>query len=152
MGLDMYLKGKRHLSTWDEKSEDAKRSRDIADQFPEIKGRAVNEVCCELGYWRKANAIHGWFVRNVQDGVDQCQESYVSRDKLIELRDVCAQVLEDHAKANALLPTTQGFFFGGYDLDEYYLDYVAETKSLIDSILDSGLNEKGWDVYYQASW
>ena len=26
----------------------------------------------EVGYWRKANAIHGWFVRNVQNGKDDC--------------------------------------------------------------------------------
>ena len=27
----------------------------------------------EVGYWRKANAIHKWFVDNVQDGNDDCK-------------------------------------------------------------------------------
>ena len=31
------------------------------------------EVC--VAYWRKANAIHSWFVENCQDGVDECQYS-----------------------------------------------------------------------------
>ena len=27
-----------------------------------------------FGYWWEANAIHGWLVNNVQDGVDNCAE------------------------------------------------------------------------------
>ena len=26
----------------------------------------------QIASWRKANAIHKWFVDNVQDGVDDC--------------------------------------------------------------------------------
>ena len=26
----------------------------------------------QVGYWRKANQIHNWFVENVQDGEDDC--------------------------------------------------------------------------------
>lgn len=47
-----------------------------------------------VGYWRKANAIHNWFVQNVQGGKDECQEAYVERKKLTELRDLCKQVLD----------------------------------------------------------
>lgn len=152
MGLDMYLKGKRYLSTWNEDSEEAKISRDIAERFPEIAGRTVNEVTCELGYWRKANAIHGWFVRHIQDGRDECQESYVSADKLRSLRDACQTVLADHTKADVLLPPTQGFFFGSSDVDQYYIEDLEATVKIIDGIVNSDMLEKGWDVYYQASW
>ena len=152
MGLDMYLKGKRYLSTYKEDSEDAKISQDIAERFPEIAGRTVNEITCELGYWRKANAIHGWFVRNIQDGRDECQESYVSADKLRSLQDACRAVLADHTKADMLLPPTAGFFFGSSDVDQYYIEDLEVTVKIIDSIFNSNLLEKGWDVYYQASW
>ena len=27
-----------------------------------------------VGYWRKQNAIHNWFVENVQDGIDDCDQ------------------------------------------------------------------------------
>lgn len=40
----------------------------------------------EIGYWRKANAIHGWFVRNCAEGVDECQPIAVSREQLEALR------------------------------------------------------------------
>ena len=26
----------------------------------------------EIGYWRKSNQIHKWFVDNIQEGVDNC--------------------------------------------------------------------------------
>jgi hypothetical protein len=48
-----------------------------------------------IGYWRKANAVHGWFVRECADGVDECQEIRVSHDQLRQLRADC-----NHALAN----------------------------------------------------
>jgi hypothetical protein len=49
-------------------------------------------------YWRKANAIHGWFVRECASGVDECQPIFVPRHKLRELRNDCVQALADKAK------------------------------------------------------
>ena len=43
----------------------------------------------EIIYWRKANAIHKWFVENVQEGVDDCGEYEVTVEQLTELRDLC---------------------------------------------------------------
>ncbi len=47
-----------------------------------------------VGYWRKENHIHKWFVDNVQDGNDNCDMYIVSREQLEALRDVCKKVLE----------------------------------------------------------
>jgi hypothetical protein len=47
-----------------------------------------------VGYWRKANHIHNWFVENVQCGVDNCGSYIVSRDQLVQLRDACQYVLD----------------------------------------------------------
>lgn len=46
-----------------------------------------------IGYWRKANAIHGWFVNECADGVDECQEIPVSREQLERLLAVTREVL-----------------------------------------------------------
>ena len=50
----------------------------------------------EVGYWRKANAIHGWFERKYGDGepLENCKDYYVKKEDLIELRDLCKHVLE----------------------------------------------------------
>ena len=47
----------------------------------------------EVGYWRKANAIHGWFVRECGNNVDECQEIVVPKIKLMELQALCLSAL-----------------------------------------------------------
>lgn len=53
----------------------------------------------ELGYWRKANAVHGWFVRECAGGVDECQEIIVPRDYLSRLRADCNNALANRENA-----------------------------------------------------
>ena len=52
-------------------------------------GVRTSEGTQEVGYWRKANAVHGWFVRECANGVDECQEIPVSKIKLLELQAHC---------------------------------------------------------------
>jgi hypothetical protein len=104
--------------------------------------------------WRKANQIHKWFVDNIQDGVDECQESFVEVEKLHKLRDLCEQVVNDPDRAAELLPTGGGFFFGSTDYNEWYHRDIKETLDwLNDFLLKDALNAmKGWDFYYRSSW
>ena len=48
----------------------------------------------EVAYWRKANAIHNWFVKNIQDGNDDCKDYTVSTYQLETLLDVIRTVLK----------------------------------------------------------
>jgi len=45
----------------------------------------ISYVEYSAGYWRKANQIHNWFVRELADGVDECQTIYVQREDLERL-------------------------------------------------------------------
>ena len=48
----------------------------------------------QVGYWRKANEIHNWFVKHVQDGIDDCGYHHeVTKEILEELLDTCQTVL-----------------------------------------------------------
>lgn len=48
----------------------------------------------QVGYWRKANAVHKWFVDNVQGGEDDCAyHREVTADDLETLRDLCKTIL-----------------------------------------------------------
>lgn len=47
----------------------------------------------EVGYWRKANQVHKWFVDNVQNGVDDCREYVVTLSNVKELLETCKKVL-----------------------------------------------------------
>ena len=146
MGLDMYLKGSRYIPSWKE------GEKELGEKIAQIvgqEGMAVNIVEMEVGYWRKANAVHQWFVKNVQNDVDDCKSYWVPRKKLLELQDVCNQVLADVTLASSLLPTQGGFFFGNLEYDEWYMENLEITLQNIQKALS--LPEE-WDIEYQSSW
>lgn len=154
MGLDMYLNTKRYMSKYFDPA-DEQRIEQVNELFG-IKGDADNdfgavEVTFRVAYWRKANAIHQWFVDNVQEGEDDCREYWVSREHLQELIDLCKVILADRAKAGELLPTQSGFFFGGTDYDDWYFQDLEATVERLEKVLADPAFEKN-DFYYQASW
>lgn len=157
MGLDMYLYAQTYLADYDfmgtdpereafRKVVDAVNSGDfVAQSSPHVQV----DVC--VGYWRKQNAIHKWFVDNVQGGWDECERSYVSRENLTTLLAACEKALAAPDDAPDVLPTTSGFFFGGTEYDEWYWEGVTYTRDLLARLLDSPLPETT-GFYYQASW
>jgi hypothetical protein len=146
MGLDMYLNAKRFI--WF-REEDL--SAAISAHFPELKDRRVKQIEVEAIYWRKANAIHKWFVDNVQAGKDDCGNYWVSREQLVELRDTCRRVLDFRHLATGQLPPSEGFFFGSTEVDEYYFQDLETTAAQIDSILED-FPVEDWEFEYHSSW
>jgi hypothetical protein len=166
MGLDMYLYASNYTSGTDfGRDAEGNFTKDENPEFARIlesAGLTKDDIFAELpsvemkfkvGYWRKANQIHNWFVANVQDGEDECKYHYVPREKLEELREVCREVMADHSKAGELLPVGEGFFFGSSEYDDWYFEQVEETVKLLDRLL---VNPKfefgGFEFGYQSSW
>lgn len=117
----------------------------------------------DIGYWRKANQIHNFFVHECQDGIDECQLSIITKDKLEDLLDRCKRamklkkiylndgIIKDGQGLETFLPTSRGFFFGGTEFNEWYFEDVAETKKLITKVL----KETDFDkqiIFYRSSW
>jgi len=149
MGLDMYLNKKTYVQYWEHNGDNNYEvSVTKAGQPAGIDGRKVKYVIEEAGYWRKANQIHQWFVDNVQDGVDNCGEYYVSAEKLRELLALCKAVENQPAVAEEVLPTASGFFFGGTEYDEWYYKDIENTIQ----ILNEALADTNGEYYYSSSW
>ena len=154
MGLDQFLMRKIYIGN---KWRDAKdritinipKSQKTA-VFPvnDIKSEKISEIVEEIGYWRKANAIHKWFVDNIQDGNDDCGEYRVSEEQLNKLLKLCETVIANPGMAYKILPTEDGFYFGSTDYDEYYHQDIKDTKAIIEEALKDPSNE----VYYSSSW
>ena len=145
MGLDMYLYAERYVSDYNEEG------KELSNKLFEATGKRITSIRTEVGYWRKANAIHKWFVDNCQDGRDECQSTFVSDEKLEELLETVKQVLADPKLAPQLLPTESGFFFGSQEYDSWYIQDLEETKNILETVLnDRSLDN--WDFYYQSSW
>lgn len=140
MGLDMYLTARRYF--WS--SEESPK----IDGIPE--GYNISSVNVDAGYWRKANAIHQWFVENCQDGEDNCRPYTVSREDLEKLRNLCMEVL-DGAPPEDRLPTTDGFFFGNTEYGDWYYQSLRDTVATVDKVLVA-FPEGRWEFIYQASW
>ena len=152
MGLDSYLYKKTYIRT-DDFYQPEVRNEVIVKTGGEIdekiKPERIRYVVEEIAYWRKANQIHRWFVENVQNGIDQCQSSYVSRENLEELLNLCQLVAANHSLADELLPSASGFFFGGTDYDEWYYNDINSTiKYLTEALEDEDADE----FEYHASW
>lgn len=124
MGLDMYLQRKPR------KDEDV----DVVD----------------LGYWRKANAIHAYFTRNLEDGEDNMRKIPVKRKDLVDLKERCIKILAGGPDvAKELLPTASGFFWGDTDYGEWYLKDIQDTLNVVSEVLDDW---KRTDRVYYFAW
>jgi hypothetical protein len=161
MGLDMYLEARKFVSAY--------RDKPLMENLAEALGGVyesmpVNSntsdphgfmsINLEAMYWRKANAIHDWFVRNVQNGEDDCKSYPVSREQLQELVQDCRKVLmsgADPEVAQEVLPTATGFFFGGTEYDQYYYEELDNTIKAVEQLLNDE-KLKDYDFYYQSSW
>jgi hypothetical protein len=159
MGLDMYLKAKTYINKIDYNAKGDSDAWVTIEQFDKVVTEAGLEavhtdiygveVSVTCAYWRKVNAVHGWFVQNVQNGIDDCGNYYVPRAKLEELREACRQAI--FTKNPLLIKPMEGFFFGTTDIDEWYWNGLKSTIKQIDRILALP-NFDELDFYYQSSW
>lgn len=147
MGLDQYLYKKTYFYKKD--------NIEIKINNKVIDTTDLTSITEEVGYWRKANHIHNWFVNNVQEGEDDCRDYEVSLEKLKELESILRVVDIQRDKAAELLPSTSGFFFGSTEYDEYYFNEVSRTIKILENII-SELESENTDTYisieYSSSW
>ncbi len=190
MGLDQYLRASQYIGRWEYMKGDERKEYAKADAILEASGMADAQVenagidvRTTAMYWRKANQVHAWFVKNVQGGVDDCGTYHVTEDQIRSLRDTAELVLhsvtmvpdmvtngqhlgpETDGKwvptlesgeqimnpsiAQELLPATEGFFFGGTDYDQWYVDDLKRTIEGLTRVLEL---EGDFEFYYESSW
>jgi len=151
MGLDMYLSKNVHISGYEFYGEEAqKKYQTVVDLvgWEPLEHTPSADVEIVVAYWRKANAIHRWFVDNVQNGIDECERNDVTLEELLQLRGLCQKVLDavppEDADDDAIeafkkfadetLPSQRGFFFGPTEYDDWYLGDLRHTIEQIDTI------------------
>lgn len=135
-----------------EKAKQFLKDNNINNNF-ELRGKIISWLTpfkAEI-YWRKANAIHIWFVENVQNSEDDCNKYEVSKEQIKALLILCDAVLKDNLKAKDLLPTQGGFFFGGIEYDEWYFEELQETSDNIKKLLKE-FDFENRQLIYCSSW
>jgi len=162
MGLDQYLTAKKYVSKWDYSND--YRDKAVSQEFQDLLPMDTPDITrygqfagitveYPVGYWRKANAIHNYFVQTLGEGVDECQEMYVPRETLSDLRERCQDVIAssdmEQMAQEVGLETVGGFFFGDTSYGDWYKDDLRLTIDICDHAL--ALPEE-YSLYYQASW
>lgn len=138
MGLDMYLYAEKRIDQYDfiDDPNGGMERRDNLefDKANElVKGMPTAEygditITKSVAYWRKANAVHGWIIRNCADGVDECQRIDMDRDDLIALREACLIGLKD--RDNATPNSREDFRY----IDGSKIDGAEAVTSIIREI------------------
>lgn len=183
MGLDMYLRKRTYVKNWSHQAKNERHQITVkkgGKKHPHIIPDRIEEIVEDVGYWRKANAIHQWFVQNVQEGKDDCKEYEVSKNQLQELLNLCNRVLEgsklvegpikngeklgkdgwepiiengkyiENSKVAEELLPTTGGFFFG---NTHYNEYYYNDIKDTAEMLTKLLEEEGvGDFYYSSSW
>lgn len=131
MGLDMFLIRKKHLGK--------AKIKVLNNEYEWINNKDeeyenVTDIETEIGYWRKANHIHKWFVENCQDGVDDCGEYYVPKEKLQKLLDICKKIKEGCPLIDGIITNGQTLKDGEWQ-NNYEDGKVMENKELAEELL-----------------
>ena len=151
MGLDMYMR-LRHSTEYG-------KSFETFDNAHGSDWKCSTKIY-DVIEWRKANAVHKWFVDNVQSGQDDCGRYPVSIDHLHKLRADCDSALQryndrDIEGAAVYMPTASGFFFGCTDYDQYYAEDLLRTKVVCSKLIKTLKANEGrgyFSVEYESSW
>lgn len=92
----------------------------------------------ELGYWRKANAIHGFFTRECGD-IENCKDTEISKSCLEKLLSVCKKAVEILDSGNKVSVNREvGFSCEKGKLvpiNEDLVGYDAETEEKVKALL-----------------
>lgn len=156
MGLDMYLYKKEYIGAEYEHNIDPDKQNIFIINDKEFPIKNLSYIIYNVGYWRKANAIHNFFVNECQDGEDDCKEYYVPIHILNKLYKICIEIHLIHKhqsnteegikRITELLPPKKGFFFGSNEINDDYFDDIQHTITILEPLLNSDY------IYYQSSW
>lgn len=150
MGLDMYLEAQFHLPPYDTGLAPVREAIGRAIGYAPPKEKPDNDatlmeitgVTVRVGYWRRFDPLHQWFVSNVLESYDDCRAAYVSPEVLAELEERLDLVSDDPERASEHFVSEGDEPMSEGDID-YTLKVVVQAKKL---------QERGWDIYYRASW
>jgi hypothetical protein len=110
MGLDMYLTKKTYIgSEYEHRKVKAEINISIDGKPIPINPKRISYIEERVGYWRKANQIHSWFVKNIQDGNDDCGEYSLPKEKAVELLNICKEIKSESKLKDGAI--TNGYTF-----------------------------------------
>lgn len=148
MGLDMYWYRETYKVAPVEEQEEVHTHDGVPIPKRNLGYISSSTSADQVGYLRKANAVHGWIVQQVAGGKDECQRIYLDKNDVTKLlRDVRAAL--DTGEG---MEPVEGFFFGSQDKDEYWREDLERTATICRWLLNDMEQATRASYFYQASW
>lgn len=178
MGLDQWLSKEIYIGSEYEhrKMKIIKLDIEKDGKKLELPEENLSKLSYQCMYWRKANQIHKWMVKNIQDGNDDCKDYELYQEAMKELKEICEKALEIQKQIltinpepelcykeiskgkveelEKLLPTSSGFFFGDTSYGEWYFNQIQETYDMLVKELEYVESNPELEVsyMYSSSW
>jgi hypothetical protein len=121
------------------------------EPVPFINEKKITYITEEVAYWRKANAIHDWFVQNCQEGNDDCKEYFVTGLQLQELLDACILVRDNSKLVDGNIKNGSTFENGKETpiMDKgKYIEDPSVAKDILPSASGFFFGSTEYDQYY----
>ena len=104
----------------------------------------------EYHTFRKAPALHHFFLNHSEPNTDHSLHQ-LDIESLKELKSRAEQALKEQSNVDlleSLFPFAEGVFFGEYEYDDYFFEYLQDAINMVDKILKvSNLNDL--EIYYE---
>ena len=106
----------------------------------------------EVAYFRKVNLLIPFFEYG-----ENCSDLTITKDQVEDLIGTCSNILDHFSNLHQshllkediydkqewidycqeTLPNQEGFFFGDYEYDEWYINKVEQVKKLFEEVIES---------------
>lgn len=180
----MYLEKKTYVKNWDHMSPEERTHITIKKGGKIVKTinkKKISHIIEEIGYWRKANMVHKFFIDNCGGGDDNCSDMYVPSEALEDLLARCNRIVKECKLVkgkivNGQTSTPEGWkdnmvdgeyiknpeickellpnsegFFFGSQAYDEW--YYQDIKDTVEICKEAiEAIENGADIYYNASW
>lgn len=122
------------------------------DMYLMKRTKGEKESSEQVAYWRKANQVREWMVRNTGYSEKNNLEMHLlTREQLVKLLNDSKKVIESPELAETVMPTKDGYFFGSTEYDEEYLEELKNTVSMVTDVL-TRTNFKEEEICYLEWW
>ena len=126
------------------------------DMYLERVSRNDSSNRAEVHYWRKANSIHNWILKETgtpsdfnagDNGIE------LTKDMLIKFVEQAETVLRDKSDETSarLIPSCSGFFFGNTAYDEWYYKDIESTAEKFKQLINT-FDFETYELVYSCWW
>ena len=126
------------------------------DMYLERVSRNDSSNRAEVHYWRKANSIHNWILKETgtpsdfnagDNGIE------LTKDMLIKFVEQAETVLRDKSDETSakLIPSCSGFFFGDTAYDEWYYKDIESTAEKFKQLINT-FDFETYELVYSCWW